>query len=510
MFKPPFSLPYAETHYKFKLLWSPLHKKWPEVFIDGPSICLPDSDPIFYLIIKDADYFPIKVKSVDVQIHAQQEKTQQSFSFDFLVNENLLFFPLALKLPKQPDTYTLHTKIVIEKNGKLQIIFNGNFPSLQTPSLQVQRLAHALPYPEHWVAGELHCHSDYSNDPVEYGAPLKVLQEAGAALGLGFVCCTDHSYDFYYRKDQYMQPTDPFKNFQNYRQEALQLNETKQEHFPTLIPGEEVSCGNSRGENVHLLVMGHPEFIPGHGDGGRRWFNNKPDLKIEEVLERIGKIPAFAAHPRVKVSRLEQMIFRRGMWHAQDLQTKEKTRSVTGLQFWNGHRGIDFSHGRALWVSELLKGNRYLPIGSSDAHGDLNQNIGVKMPMFSLYHSRKHVLGSVRTVVKTENKSIEGYQKAINNGDICITDGPVISLKTEANKIKIAAHSSPDFGELQKIHLFMGKLGGSQESIEKTWELRSGAYHIEREHALNTGLYYRAEAWTSEKKLAISAPVYLN
>ena len=58
------SLPYAETHYKFKRPWSPLYRRWPEIFIDGPSFCVPGISPVFYLVVKDGDLFPIRIRDL--------------------------------------------------------------------------------------------------------------------------------------------------------------------------------------------------------------------------------------------------------------------------------------------------------------------------------------------------------------------------------------------------------------------------------------------------------------
>src|SRR4029079_5405998 len=120
---------------------------------------------------------------------------------------------------------SVNARITVEnRRGKARTFLNSNFPGLAPSPLGIRLLSAPLPYPEGWRGGEMHCHSDYSNDPVEYGAPLAVLQEAAHSLGMGFVLCTDHSYDFYYRKTRYMEATEPEANFAAYRAEALALN----------------------------------------------------------------------------------------------------------------------------------------------------------------------------------------------------------------------------------------------------------------------------------------------
>ncbi len=504
----PFRSQYAETHYKFRLPWSPLFRPWPEIFIDAPSLAVPGQTPPVYLVVKDADYFPVKIRSMQISLQFSGKILKQELDFDRSMEENLSFTPLSINWPDQPGLFKVNARIRVENaRGKSREFLNANLPGLTAPPLHILRLEAALPYPSGWYAGEMHCHSDYSNDPVEYGAPLQVLQEAGASLGLGFVCVTDHSYDFYYNRRRYMERVDPEANFQAYRQAALRLNARKEALAPTLIPGEEVSCGNHLGENVHLLVPGHAEFIPGLGDGGRRWLNNRPDLEISDVLNRLDSLPGFAAHPRVRVGLLEKLIFRRGRWHEKDLEDSELGHRIGGLQFWNGSRGRDFSEGRAFWVQQLLRGRHLLPIAANDAHGDLNRNTGVKIPLVSLYQGRNHVFGKVRTVVRADNNSISGIQKGFREGEITCTDGPFLNLKLEENTLKLYGKTISEFSKFSKIHLFGARSGDKRESVLNSWE--PGTFEFAEAIPLPSSLIYaRAEAWTESRKLAITAAVF--
>lgn len=504
----PFQLPYAETHYKFKLPWSPLYKRWPEIFLDGPSYCVPGAKPVFYLCVKDADYYPVRIRELEVLIQGSGESHKTRLTLDLQVSENLVFIPLDLDFSGFSGALTVNGRISVENaSGKRREFMNANFPGLSPSPLLINLLSSPLPFPADWHGGELHCHSDYSNDPVEFGAPLKVLQEAAKALGMGYVVCTDHSYDFYYDRKRYMERIDPEANFQAYRREALELN-TANPDSPVLIPGEEVSCGNYLGENVHLLVAGHPTFLPGLGDGGRRWLNNKPDLRIDEVLERLQGTPCFAAHPRSRIGGLERFLFRRGMWHERDLAAT--TGTITGLQFWNGNRGGDYTEGREFWIRQLLAGKRLSPIGANDAHGDLNRNIGVKTPLFSLYNNRNHVFGNVRTVVHSREKTIAGIQAGLASDDLFCTDGPFLNLRKSEGKIRVEAASSEDYGGLVRVSLLAGRKGEKRESLvrEWKWEVDGPMAFSEAEDLPSGYAYVRAEVRTSGIRFALSAPIY--
>jgi hypothetical protein len=207
---------------------------------------------------------------------------------------------------------------------------------------------------------------------------------------------------------------------------------------------------------------------------------------------------------------LERFIFRRGMWHEADLRVPEGARNVNGLQFWNGHRGSDFEDGRSFWIRQLLTGKRSSPIGANDAHGDLNRNIGVKTPLFSLYQNRNHVFGNVRTVVRSAEKTIRGIQSALAAGRLFCTDGPYLHLRYE-DQVTVEARSTVDFGGFTKIILSSGSLGGSGEKSVGRWKW-DGDGPLEFSEAVNIppqASYLRAEAWTRNGRFALSAPVYL-
>lgn len=510
LFASGLSLPYAETHYKFKLPWSPLFRRWPEIFVDGPSFCVPGIKPVFYLVVKDADLFPVRIRDIEAVIQDETGTRKQTIALDLRPSENLIFLPLPLALSPDGRTVSLNFRIQAEDaKGRLRSFLNSNFPGIAPSPLRIRFLSAPLPYPGDWHAGELHCHSDYSNDPVEYGAPLRVLQEAGTALGLGYVVCTDHSYDFYYDRRRYMERIDPDANFQAYRREALALNSAHPD-ATLVIPGEEVSCGNHLGENVHLLVAGHPDFIPGLGDGGRRWLQNEPDLRIAEVLERAQGIPCFAAHPRSRIGGLERFVFRRGMWHTADLRPSGSKRGVDGLQFWNGHRGSDYAEGREFWIARLLAGERISPIGSNDAHGDLNRCIGVKTPLFSLYQNHNHLYGHVRTVVHTEERSLRGIQAGLAGGRLCCTDGPFLDLGTGNGSLDVDARTTEDYGPFSRIMVWAGRKGDAKEIPVKSWNWdASGPMRLRESVEPPVGsAYLRAEALTGDKRFALTAPVY--
>ena len=185
---------------------------------------------------------------------------------------------------------------------------------------------------------------------------------------------------------------------------ALPKKDENGNDMPLMLAGEEVSAGNSKGENVHMTVLAPEGYLPGLGDCGRYWLENRPTRSIKQILN-MTEAHCFAAHPFQQMGMLEKFVFRRGYWKPEDLQLKNK-HSIRGLQFWNGIRDEGFKLGREFWINELGKGNYLLPIGGNDAHGDLNSMTAVDLPLISLKHTRAHTFGNVRTVIKLDDNCI--------------------------------------------------------------------------------------------------------
>lgn len=426
-FWPGEKLRYAETHFKFKLPWSLLYKPWPEIIFDAPFQFVPGVEPYLWIVVRDADRFPATIKSAEIVLktrtqNAQQDalllqdaqQTQDASQSDIVickelnieVREQMRFIPLALgKIPT--GAYEAHCKLTVEREGKSQTFERWNLPRLKPVPLRFKVLNEMPPIAPGYAAGEMHCHTHYSADHVEYGATPEVLQLAAKAVGLDFVNCTDHAYDFAFTQEDYTKEADsPVPRFQKLREEiaALPKKDENGGDMPLMLAGEEVSAGNSKGENVHMTVLAPEGYLPGLGDCGRYWLENRPTRSIKQILN-MTEAHSFAAHPFQQMGMLEKFVFRRGYWKPEDLQQKNK-HSIRGLQFWNGIRDEGFKLGREFWINELGKGNYLLPIGGNDAHGDLNSMTAVDLPLISLKHTRAHTFGNVRTVIKLDDNCI--------------------------------------------------------------------------------------------------------
>jgi len=551
------NLRYAETHFKFKLPWSLLYKPWPEIIFDAPFQFVPGVSPYLWIVVRDADRFPTTIKAAEILLkhcvdntfdqtldNAQNKARQPDISIHKELNnevhEQMKFIPLALgEIPA--GTYEAYCKLTVEREGKAQTFERWNLPRLKPTPLRFKVLNEHPPIAPGFAAGEMHCHTHYSADHVEYGATPEVLQLAAKAVGLDFVNCTDHAYDFAFTQEDFTKEADsPVPRFQKLREEiaALPSKDENGNDMPLMLAGEEVSAGNSKGENVHVTVLAPEGYLPGLGDCGRYWLDNKPTRSIKQILNMTGA-HCFAAHPFQQMGLLEKFIFRRGYWKPEDLNIPneradkgtKKTHSIRGLQFWNGIRDEGFKFGREFWINELGKGNYLLPIGGNDAHGDLNSMTAVDLPLFSLKHTRAHTFGKVRTVVKimdptgnpilsfpaptgnlpTQPPLTLDLLNAAFSADNCyITDGPALWWERDGKSIIFHARSNKETGGgFRYIRIYgrqtlpNGKLALEEEIM--IGSLVAAPDHADIPVAPFGHAYVRAECETATGKFALTS-----
>ncbi len=550
-------LRYAETHFKFKLPWSLLYKPWPEIIFDAPFQFAPGVSPYLWIVVRDADRFPTTIKAAEILLkhcvdntfdqtldNAQNKARQPDISIHKELNnevhEQMKFIPLALgEIPA--GTYEAYCKLTVEREGKAQTFERWNLPRLKPTPLRFKVLNEHPPIAPGFAAGEMHCHTHYSADHVEYGATPEVLQLAAKAVGLDFVNCTDHAYDFAFTQEDFTKEADsPVPRFQKLREEiaALPSKDENGNDMPLMLAGEEVSAGNSKGENVHVTVLAPEGYLPGLGDCGRYWLDNKPTRSIKQILNMTGA-HCFAAHPFQQMGLLEKFIFRRGYWKPEDLNIPneradkgtKKTHSIRGLQFWNGIRDEGFKLGREFWINELGKGNYLLPIGGNDAHGDLNSMTAVDLPLFSLKHTRAHIFGNVRTVVKIMDPTgnpilsfpaptgnlptqppltLDDLNAAFSADNCYITDGPALWWERDGKNIIFHARSNKETGGgFRYIRIYgrqtlpNGKLALEEEIM--IGSLVAAPDHADIPVAPFGHAYVRAECETATGKFALTS-----
>lgn len=506
----PLLLAYAEIHYRFKFIPSRYFQQAPEILADLPRRLEPGHDLPMLLLVKDAHRYPVLLRHVEIAVSGGDGPARHR-RYELSCFIDAPWWHQILWLPRHLDDHGwrhIEVRFEVDIGGKNYRFAADNYRLTRKAPFRCYFAHEPLPSLPGFACGDLHTHSSYTSDQVEFGAPPGAIATLAQAMGHRFAAITDHSYDLDDEPDNYLKNDPQQRKWQAFRREIARHNAASEDFV--LIPGEEVSCGNRRGENVHLLVFDHPDFIPGAGDSGEKWLRTKPDLSIAEVLARsaTGALH-FAAHPEMPVPWLQRLLLKRGAWAFGDYDHPH----LHGLQVWNGHpAGI--AAAEASWVRLLLQGRRAFIIAGTDAHGNFNRFRQIGMPHLWMREEEQYQLfGQQRTIAVLPNTGrLSELLQALRTGACAVTSGPFLAVQglqperppvpmgatlTGPAALLVTALSGSEYGPLQQVRVYCGEIGGRGERllVDEALPPASYAYRARLELPLPppAGCYYRAE-----------------
>ncbi len=528
----PPALGYAEIHYDFKGVYSFLKHAFPEILADAPHRLEPGHPLPVTVLVKDAHQYPVHLKKIVAEGKFDNGIPVRHILFE---GDQVLQNPWwhrMFQVPLPPRvTGFLHIDVLFEikKRGKRFLFKNDNYRGTGHAPLKIRVSGSALPRFPGLLYGDLHTHSNFTSDQVEFGAPLQAVQETGAALGLDFVGVTDHSYDLDDCENNYLQNDPRLRKWKRFRREIAEWNARANQKTAVLIPGEEVTVRNARGRNVHFLVLNSRRFFKGTGDGAEKWFKFYSEHTIAEVLENLPpEAVAVAAHPGTPAPRLEYLLVNRGRWEERDLAHA----GLTGLQIVNGAFDTGFREGLRLWKRALARGTRIFIFAGTDAHGNFNRYRQIRFPFFKMVERTDQILGEKRTALLVKKRTVAGILEALRAGRGFLTDGPALFFEAantagarvtfgeniSGREISLTGRvlSSPEFGAVASVRLLQGEIrpenSHGREKILKVLTTDSGdfsrAFTLQVTLPRGRCVYFRLEASTKTGKRALSNPIW--
>ncbi len=478
---------YAEIHYKILRLPSRYFKREPEIIADMPHRIEPGQPLPVLLLVKDAHRFPLTLKRVEILLWeggVWKERLQKSYD-DQRIDTG--FWHRLFEIQLLPGGLKkIRVVIHYQIRGKAKICEADNYARTSHKPFEVFFDPHPLPAERGWVFGDLHSHSHYSDDQVEFGAPLSVIPRLAQRMGLQFFAVTDHSYDLDDMPDNYLKKDPNLGKWRRFRKEVSRLN---REQPITIVPGEEVSAGNRKNQNVHFLILNNQHFFPGNGDSGEAWPDTRPSISIPQILKELDKNAiGIAAHPAMKAPFLQWLLIRRGHWRTADYAAP----GLTGVQMWNGIKMDFLEYGLPRWVELLLSGHRLALLAGNDGHGNFNRFRQLKLPHLRMIEADIEMFGKARTglLLKGE-RTVDSIMDALQSHRAIVTDGPFATLefKSEgktypigaeapriAGELQVRAGSTPSFGEFVSITMFEGNLATKKETQRQLAPL--GSMHL--------------------------------
>ncbi len=510
MIFPPVVL-YAETHYRFRALPSFLRKPEPEVVIDAPFRIEPGASLPVLILVKDADRYPSRLLRVTatLSLRGGMRRTLELLAEPWSCEGPLQWRVVPISVEGFRGTIDCDVEFELEAAGRRTIYRNDNHRTTSHAPLTVLVAEEPLPVLPNLHLGEPHAHSSYTSDQVEFGVPLDAARVLAQAAGLSYFCITDHSYDLDDHADDFLRNHPDLPKWKQFQVEVDRLN--ARGDGPAIVRGEEVTCRNARGQNVHVLLYGIRGFVPGSGDSAERWLRTRSEHSITEVLCGLEpQAAAVAAHARERVSLLQRLLMGRGIWEVDDLRAP----GLHGFQFANGRRDAAFDEGYTWWIRLLLEGRRLVSIAGDDAHGNFNRFRQIRIPFVRMWEHHDQLFGLMRTGVFSAGSDEAAILHGLRSGKSILTDGPVLNLRVSGDadpetsigsevvgsrvSVRLEARSSTEFGGFETIRLLHGEVGAAAEREIPTGSFRglTGAESAAVITVERNG-YLRAECFTT-------------
>ena len=476
-----FPLLYAETHYRFKYFFSYLKQSEPEILADIPHRLEPSSPLPILLLIKDSDRFPITLDSVKIELRQNASIVHTSdHALYTRITDKIWWKVLAIPFDNEireifghidVDVHIRYTIGGVQYSSK-----NDNHKTSSKKSLRFYRSEQALPTLAGWIQGDTHTHSSYTDDQVEFGAPIGASVELSKAMGLTYFCVTDHSYDLDDRVDNFLINDPELPKWKLQQKEIEEIN-LENEHF-AVVRGEEVSCFNSANRNVHLLLWGTKKFFAGSGDGAEKWFRTKAEHTIRDILvKKERSVVAYAGHPTEPAPFFQWLLIKRGTWGLDDMDHD----GLAGVQVLNGEINHAFFKGMEYWVTLLLRGKRIFIAAGNDAHGNFNRFKQIGIPFFTIREHDRQLFGKMRTALQVPSTTEAAILESLQLGHSVITSGPLVifSVINESGeraaigerirgarlKIHIQGTTTNEFGAFSELRIIAGTIGTTQETV---------------------------------------------
>ena len=521
-FIPPFAPLYAETHYRFKYFVSFLSKQEPEVLADAPHRVEPGESIPILLLAKDAHVAPAELLEVVAKVRTDQEEfTIPLTKASITLRDQWWWTICEVSTDGLAGWVEIDVQFTLRSVRGLHSYATDNYRTSAHTPLNVYVAREPLPRLPGLMLGEGHSHSNATCDQVEFGIPPAAARGLGRRLGLDFACITDHSYDLDDRVDDYL-VNDP--HLPKWRALIAEIAELNSGPGMILVAGEEVTCRNREGRNIHCLVLGDAQYHPGSGDSAERWLKTRSELSLADLIARTSPDAAIVgAHVREHVPLLQRLLLGRGRWEDDDIGE----RGLHALQFWNGEIDDGFAAGKRAWIRALLQGHRLAVAAGNDAHGNFNRFRQLSVPFLLLRDDDHQLFGRVRMGVFSAERSERAIIEAIRKGRTISTDGPIIafydgdraimgSILTPPASLRLEARSSHEFGGIDRVEIWMGVIGADHENLAAHWDgSGSMTWHNTFEAVDRRSHYVRAELITrrgdrdGHVHRALTSPVWL-
>ena len=386
---------------------------------------------------------------------------------------------------------------------QVKVTYRKLFESNQAIRLSYPCPQFDLPRLEDWYYGDTHYHSDFTDNPYEYGGPLPMTAEVAKAVGFSWVTVTDHSYCLSHPKTP--EEKEQGNRWLSYKKAVKETNEKYKDVL--FVAAEEVTVRRYI-SGLHLLSFGNPFIEDKHPMG----FGS---LTMKELFEKISESSEdqkgflFAAHPssngyiwkdsdyKVATGPKYHKLFLGLEIFNEKILYKRNTQLSSGSYVVDPFVLFEEKDRQCPWSKELDEGIRghwvkkfllpslrkyqqegdlrkFFILAGSDSHMDFNYALRPH-PLFLIQSTERQCLWKSPyprlSLPKQDGQALTENQlfEALRNGRTLLTDGPVclfylqlegedriyrfgetVTLSSGKNlKLSLKWQSTPEFGAIK-------------------------------------------------------------
>ena len=170
---------YAELHFRFKWSSSRYYQKEPEILADIPIRIEPNKNIPILLIIKDAHLFPVTLHEIEIKIYQSNLLIQShNYLFNTLIDSHWWDTTKFIKTKDLSGNIEIDVQFNYKINGINKTCNVHNYPLSSNKNLATYISKYQFPNDGNTLYGDLHYHSNLTDDMVEFGAPLRATKFA--------------------------------------------------------------------------------------------------------------------------------------------------------------------------------------------------------------------------------------------------------------------------------------------------------------------------------------------
>ena len=167
---------YAEVHYRPWFVPSLIYMKQPEIVFDAPSRVETGNPIPVFIIIKDADRFPIQINAIVIHVIYEGGIGRVArFPYGGLKVDSQIWWDSINIIPEYKGIVKIEPYLSLKAGKKRITVRVDNYKGISHGPLSVFVASSPFPGCEGWYHGDIHCHTYYTSDQIEFGAPLEVM-----------------------------------------------------------------------------------------------------------------------------------------------------------------------------------------------------------------------------------------------------------------------------------------------------------------------------------------------